>query len=57
MDEKEKTIALLIDCDNVSFKVIDYVLNDLKKYGNITIKRAYGNWEKNSIKKLVTKIK
>ncbi|PJF38083.1 MAG: hypothetical protein CUN55_18810, partial [Phototrophicales bacterium] len=31
--KKEKKIALLIDCDNASYKAIDGVLNELAKYG------------------------
>jgi len=43
--KKEKKIALLIDCDNASYKVIDGVLNELAKYGVTNIRRAYGNWK------------
>lgn len=45
MEEKERKIALLIDCDNVSPKVIDGVLNELAKYGVVNIRKAYGNWK------------
>jgi uncharacterized protein (TIGR00288 family) len=43
--EKERKIALLIDCDNVSYKSIDGVLNELAKYGVVNIRKAYGNWK------------
>mgnify|MGYP000586014414 CR=1 FL=1 len=43
--EKERKIALLIDCDNVSYKAIDGVLNELAKYGVVNIRRAYGDWK------------
>ncbi len=43
--EKEKKIALLIDCDNVSYKAIDGVLNELATYGIVNIRKAYGNWK------------
>ncbi len=43
--EKESKIALLIDCDNVSHKAIDGVLNELSKYGIVNIRKAYGNWK------------
>ena len=43
--EKEKKIALLIDCDNVSHKAVDGVLNELAKYGVVNIRKAYGNWK------------
>jgi uncharacterized protein (TIGR00288 family) len=53
MDNK---IALLIDCDNIGFKLIDPVLKELEQYGEIIIKRAYGNWRNDSLKNWVTKL-
>lgn len=43
--EQERKIALLIDCDNVSYKAIDGVLNELAKYGVVNIRKAYGDWK------------
>ncbi len=43
--ERERKIALLIDCDNVSHKAIDGVLNELAKYGVVNIRKAYGDWK------------
>ena len=37
-------IAVLIDCDNVSAKHAEGVLEELAKYGTPTVKRAYGDW-------------
>ena len=37
-------IAVLIDCDNVSAKHAEAVLEELAKYGTPTVKRAYGDW-------------
>uniref|UniRef100_UPI0031589492 NYN domain-containing protein n=1 Tax=Ornithinimicrobium sp. CNJ-824 TaxID=1904966 RepID=UPI0031589492 len=37
-------IAVLIDCDNVSSKHAEAVLEELAKYGTPTVKRAYGDW-------------
>ena len=37
-------IAVLIDCDNVSAKHAESVLEELAKYGTPTVKRAYGDW-------------
>ena len=48
--EKEQKIALLIDCDNVSYRAINGVLNELAKYGVTNIRRAYGNWKSSSMK-------
>ncbi len=41
--EKERKIALLIDCDNVSSKALDGVITELAKYGIVNIQKAYGN--------------
>jgi len=48
--EKEQKIALLIDCDNVSYRAIKGVLNELAKYGVTNIRRAYGNWKSSNMK-------
>ncbi len=47
--EKEQNIALLIDCDNVSYRAISGVLDELAKYGVINIRRAYGNWKSSNM--------
>ncbi len=36
-------IALLIDSENVSYKYIDYVINEIAKYGKLVIARFYGD--------------
>jgi uncharacterized protein (TIGR00288 family) len=46
----EKNIALLIDADNASPEHLDEVLLVLGELGTINIRRAYGNWEKPSLK-------
>ncbi|MEU0317259.1 NYN domain-containing protein [Nocardioides sp. NPDC006273] len=43
-------IALLIDADNAPASKIDAILNDLAEYGEVTIRRAYGNWTKSELK-------
>ncbi len=48
--ETKKNIALLIDCDNVSAKSIDGVLEELAKEGVTNIRRAYGNWKSSRLK-------
>lgn len=40
----DKRFALLIDADNVSSKYIKPILDELSKYGTVTIKRIYGDW-------------
>ena len=42
-------IAVLIDCDNVSPKHAEAVLEELAKYGTPTVKRAYGDWTTNQL--------
>ena len=43
-------IALLIDADNASPSSIDPVLTVLAELGTVNIRRAYGNWRKQSLK-------
>lgn len=40
----DKRFALLIDADNVSAKYLKPILDELSKYGTVTIKRIYGDW-------------
>lgn len=44
------TIALLIDCDNVSHNSIEGVIDELSKYGKVNIRNAYGNWKSENMK-------
>jgi uncharacterized LabA/DUF88 family protein len=37
-------LAVLIDADNMSPKVIERLLLEVAKYGNANVKRAYGDW-------------
>ena len=46
MDTKECKIAVLIDSDNVPYANIKGMLDEIAKYGTITIKRIYGDWTK-----------
>lgn len=48
--ENNKKIALFIDCENVSHNYIDDIINDLASYGEVNIRKAYGNWKNNSLK-------
>ena len=40
----EKRFAVLIDADNVSFKYIKYILDEISNYGSVTYKRIYADW-------------
>ena len=41
----EKTIALIVDCDNASSVAIYGIMDELAKYGITNIRKAYGNWK------------
>jgi uncharacterized protein (TIGR00288 family) len=41
----EKTIALLIDCDNAKASAIYGIMDELSKTGRTNIRHAYGNWK------------
>lgn len=43
---EEKKLALLIDSDNVSAKYAQFILQEASKYGELSYKRVYGDWEK-----------
>ena len=45
-----ETIALFIDGDNVSFRDIEVILEEVKSYGRIIISRVYGDWSKENMK-------
>lgn len=55
MDNK-KRIALLIDCDNISYNAIEGIINELSKYGLVNIRQAYGNWTKDNLKNWESKL-
>ncbi|MFA5450153.1 MAG: NYN domain-containing protein [Clostridia bacterium] len=44
MEKNDYNIALIIDADNISYKYLDTLLTELKKYGRIAYKRAYGDF-------------
>ncbi|MEZ5595951.1 MAG: NYN domain-containing protein [Pseudomonadales bacterium] len=50
MLERQPRIALLIDADNSPASKIDVILAELAKVGVTNIRRAYGNWKKQSLK-------
>ncbi|RBW48636.1 NYN domain-containing protein [Marinobacter sp. F3R11] len=50
MDESKQKIALFIDADNAPAGKFEDVLSEVAKYGVVTIRKAYGNWKKASLK-------
>lgn len=55
-ENEKKKIALLIDCDNISFKSVEKIIAEIEEFGDIIIKRAYGNWRNDSLKNWFTKL-
>ncbi len=49
--EQTKKLALLIDAENICADQVDQVIDAASQYGCITLKRAYGNWQKDALKK------
>ena len=45
----EKKLALLIDAENISYKYISTIFDELKADWNITIKRIYGDFSKEQL--------
>ena len=41
---EERRFAVLIDIENVSRKYIGLIMDEASNYGDLTIKRAYGDW-------------
>lgn len=37
-------LAVLIDADNASASIVKELLDEVTKYGTVTVKRAYGDW-------------
>lgn len=43
---EDRKFAVLIDIENISQKYIGLIMDEASNYGDITIKRAYGDWTK-----------
>jgi hypothetical protein len=44
MEIKGKSIALLIDAENISSNYIEIIIDEANKYGTINYRRVYGDW-------------
>lgn len=40
----DRRIAMLIDGDNAQYKLIELMLEEVSRYGTVTVRRAYGDW-------------
>jgi hypothetical protein len=47
--EPNQNIALLIDADNAPSAKIEFIISELATDGVVNIRRAYGNWRKQSL--------
>ncbi|MHA3092649.1 NYN domain-containing protein [Acinetobacter brisouii] len=50
MEIKSKKLAVLIDADNSSLNSIQFVLEEVAKYGIASVKRVYGDWSTDTLK-------
>src|SRR5690554_595014 len=48
--DRDYTIALLIDADNISPVYLDIIINEANKHGKITNARIYGDWSQERLK-------
>lgn len=44
MENKTNRIAVLVDGDNAQAKLLKPILEEVSKYGKVTIRRIYGDW-------------
>ncbi len=44
MEIKNKSIALLIDAENISPSYVEIIIDEANKYGTINYRRVYGDW-------------
>ncbi len=49
-----KKIAVLIDADNTQYSKLKIILDEISAHGHIVIKRAYGDWSSDYLKKWKT---
>ena len=50
--ENLKNMVLLIDADNTQLAKLESVIKEVSVHGRIVVKRAYGNWKKENLRRL-----
>ena len=55
--ENLQKIAMLIDADNTQLAKLELVIQEVNTLGRIVVKRAYGNWKKEALKRWEDEIK
>ena len=48
--EKTKTVAVLIDAENVEAEHFEHINSEVPNYGLPIVKRIYGDWSSNGLK-------
>ena len=56
MEIKNKSIALLIDAENISPNYIEIIIDEANKYGTINYRRVYGDWTTPQLNPWKTKV-
>ena len=51
-----KAIAVLIDADNTRLAKLESILHELTAHGRIIVKKAYGNFKKQTLKDWEAKV-
>ena len=55
--ENLQSIVILIDADNTQLSKMEEVIREISTHGRIVVKRAYGNWKKESLKNWENELK
>lgn len=55
--ENLQRIAVLIDADNTQITKLEAMLQEVSAYGRIVVKKAYGNWKKQTLKNWESEVK
>lgn len=55
--ENSQKMAVLIDADNTQLSKLEDVFHELTTYGRLVVKKAYGNWKKQSLKNWEEEVK
>lgn len=48
--ENLQSIAVLVDSDNTQLAKLEKVMREISTFGRVIVKRAYGNWKKDTLK-------
>lgn len=54
--KNDRRIALLIDCDNVSHRSVEGVLEELARYGTVNVRHAHGDWKSDLLSGWIEKL-